>query len=88
MDILIKRYDEPEPIFGIHFASPKQPPALIAEELLHEFYDFGNEVEFTMNDIWDLIPVEWKGKQVTREFVMDRVTAFDSITSKAHALAR
>ena len=82
MDIkfaVVKRYDEPNELFGVH-ARGNFPPRLVNDDQLADFV-YGDKITVTADDLResDVIPLEWKSKSVDDEFILSRVIVFDNI---------
>lgn len=79
--LVVARYDKPEKLFGV-FYSENHPPALVSEEVLDEYFSFGNEVEVTVEELRssDQIPVQWKHPDTDDEWLLGRCRAYDNIT--------
>ena len=85
INLVVARYDEPKKKLGVHHSDGLRPPTLIAAELLDEYFELGNEIEITAQELrdGDQIPLEWKrAEQCTDEWILGRVTAYDTITPR------
>lgn len=83
LSLVIARYDEPEKMLGVHYDDSPHT-ALIPAEVLDEYFELGNEIEVTAQQLREgtQIPVEWKSDQLDDEWLLGRVTAYDTITPR------
>ena len=79
INLVVARYDEPEKKLGVHY-SDSPHTALIPAEALDEYFELGNEIEVTAQELREgsQIPVEWKS--LSDDWLLGRVTAYDTIT--------
>lgn len=86
MNIVLKRYDDPKPLLGVHYeVGDGRAADLVPPDRLEEFFTLGNEITITVDDIYNQIPMEWKAPDVTDEWILGRVTAYDTITRNEEA---
>ena len=84
INLVVWRYDTPEDILGVHYDEGDHTFAtLVAKDQLHNYFELGNEIEYTLEEIDSHIPIEWKTPDVTEEWLRSRVTAYDKITRRA-----
>ena len=85
INLVMERYSEPKKVLAVHHSDGLYSPILIAPDLLDEYFDLGNEIEVTAQQLREgsQIPLEWKRAEMcTDEWILGRVTAYDTITPR------
>lgn len=83
MNIVIHRYDDTKLSHSVRLDTEDGDTqvGLVTKDQLKNCFSFGNEVEYTLGDIWNHIPIEWH--QLTDEYdenwIRGRVTVYDEI---------
>ena len=83
MNIVIHRYDDTEVCYYVEFNIEDgiTQGGLVTKTQLENCFSFGNETDYSLEEIWNQIPFEWTylTEEYDESWVRGRVSVYDEI---------